>query len=136
MGGDGCGDNALKLCNPQAAAIPMPSPSPPVTQPTHLTCTSFTCPAGWVKRSQVYNLVCTATGCTKELCCLHPTEAVPAPVPAAIPSQPAVASEGTYVCKDADASACGTWHNDPAGDQCVTNKEVMQALCMQTCGLC
>merc|ERR1740130_1111409 len=44
----------------------------PCTTTTHLTCSSFTCPpAPWTKVPG--DPVCAATGCTKELCCLHLT---------------------------------------------------------------
>merc|ERR1712153_148705 len=42
----------------------------PCTTTTHLTCSSFTCPAGWVKRPQADNL---QGQLSAELCCLHPT---------------------------------------------------------------
>merc|ERR1712106_515915 len=42
----------------------------PCTTTTQLTCSSFTCPAGWVKRPQADNL---RGQLSAERCCLHPT---------------------------------------------------------------
>merc|ERR1740133_858712 len=55
---------------PPAAPCTTVAPAAPCTTVAPPTCTSFTCPAGWVQRPQAYNLQGTLSA---ELCCLHPT---------------------------------------------------------------
>merc|ERR1712153_207437 len=59
----------------------------PCTTTTHLTCSSFTCPAGWVKRPQAYNLQGTLSA---ELCCARLTTppAPASPCTTAAPASP------------------------------------------------
>merc|ERR1712123_127251 len=72
---------AVSSSSPCTTAVPQPPASPcttaapappasPCTTAAPPTCTSFACPAGWVKRPQAHNL---QGQLSAKLCCLHPT---------------------------------------------------------------